>query len=288
MRKKLLIVATCIILLSIVYLLFVFDEAYAGSKEDLLASYHSVTLYAIKPITVSEVTRILEDYEMSQSNTIQSADSVSQAIPAGSSTVIAGVGNERWFYHQANQANGCQCGHHGDWSSGRDWGWNAGTRPFNSDGCAVYSLAMVFSHLNQAPITPDDVFLTLNVAYNSSDNFYNTATSSSFVSQVSIKRVDALNAMVNAYGGRYVPVNTKEEVADAIQNGAVIWCRVQNRGNTKSVWTNNGHFVGIYAVDGNSYIAYSSTDVNFMNQRQDIDDFWNVLRDKQAYAVYKN
>lgn len=292
MQKRLTISVSFILAFSIITLMFIFNDTVPGSTDDIFAAYQCVNQMSQKPVLVTDVAEALAEYDRSVGGVSVEFGTITTevvpSLPAGAESVTASSANPNFFYHQSRDDG---CGHHGSWSESRKWGYNSPSDVFNENGCAVYSLASAFSHITQSRVTPEDVLNTLGVTW--TGEYYNVATAKDAsgdnhfsTGSVNIYRSRALSTLTTNYGGYYEEVTNPSEMLKALTSGAVVWCRVQSTTETKSVWSNNGHFVTVYGCDSKGYVAYNSSSTNFMNQHQDVDEFWHKLKDKQAFAVY--
>lgn len=285
-----------IIVASFVYLLFVFDGVYNGSRNDILGMYQSIQFVGTRSVAVNSVAKVLEVHkeylEVVSSTTdstgyVDEEDSSSESLPiniAGQSSATHS-GTYPWFYHQ--KGPGCSCNGCGEWNS-RNWGWTSPYSTFAKNGCAIYSMSMAVSHLTNSRVTPHDVLLGLGATLQKSNGveFYALSGSGAFAKNVNVKRDSVVSTMASKYGLSYHKVSSREEVKEVLNNGGLVWCMV----NSTSKWTRSTHFVTLYGIKTDNgkdvgYYAYNSTDTNYANNYENIDTFWNAVSGP-LFAIY--
>ena len=188
-----------------------------------------------------------------------------------------------YWYHQGSD----KCVNCDEWSS-RTWG-NSGTeKNFNSNGCAVYSLACIVSNLYGGEITPTVLMNDFGVGTSSGTKY--VTSSSSVFSGVEISRFAAMDVVKNKYKLEYSSLKvgsstTAEQIQyidDILSKGGVVWSHWID---ANCDWCSNGtkHFMGIRKSDGSNYYCFTSTSSKKKGGgRQGAIDTMNMPLSKQA------
>lgn len=157
-----------------------------------------------------------------------------------------------YWYHQSSVT--CGCTYCGNWTEMQWHGGSSSKRKFGSDGCAVYSLAIGFSNLCGAEITPRVVLSDLDATIDG----MNCTTSQTYFSGVGIKRGDAIAKLASKYGVTAEPVDkTVTSIDTILAKGGYIW---GSWVDAKCKWCGNGssHFMIIRKGDANNYYCFTS------------------------------
>lgn len=169
-----------------------------------------------------------------------------------------------YWYHQSGGGLDHNCDNCGDWSTSK-WG-SVDTHAFGSDGCAVYSLAIITSNLVGAPITPMKLFEDFKCDIGIEKGLVRVDTTKSLVfNNRSIIYNPAIDTIKNKYKLETSSLTvSKSDIEDRIQfvddilaKGGYVWGYWVD---SKCKWCGNGsqHFMGIRKKEGDNYYCFTS------------------------------
>lgn len=170
-----------------------------------------------------------------------------------------------YWYHQTS-AN-CGCAHCGNWTQ-MYWGVSGNWHKFGTDGCAVYSLAMIVSNLIGAEITPTKLLVDLGCTI--SDGYCNTSSSPCFSGR-NINREAAAEVIKRVYNIEYAFINSSADANDILSGDGMIWDQWRDKtytgdwlhGTSDFFWYGGtGHFMAIRELVDNKYYCMTSCGSN--------------------------
>ena len=192
-----------------------------------------------------------------------------------------------YWYHQGLD----RCANCDEWSS-RTWGTSGTEKNFNSNGCAVYSLACIVSNLYGGEVTPTELMNKFGVG-TSSGTKYVTSSSSVFTGSngIDINRFAAMAIVKNTYGLEYSSLSvgsstTAQQIQyidDILSKGGVVWSHWMDAECDWCANSTSKHFMGIRKSDGSNYYCFtSSSSKKKGGGRQGAIDTMNMPLSKQA------
>lgn len=181
----------------------------------------------------------------------------------GQYAITLSDGNSYYFYHQKV---GCGCVYCGNWSN-IGWGDNGWSYYFSTNGCAVFSLAMIVSNLLGREVTPLDLLQDLGCTISTDSKgrkYVNTHNSSSF-SGILIVRPTVVESIKKKYGIDYKVATSADEASKAFSNDladTMLWTQ----------WVNNENLNGTAGDNHEGGLKWYYGDGHFMAVRKETDE----------------
>lgn len=213
--------------------------------------------------------------------------------PTGSYIKVLGDGTSVYWYHQS--ADGCV---YDTTVANMTWGKEPqSASSFTSNGCAIYTLAMIFSNLCNQDITPLQVLTTLGCTVTYDQNGIPTfcATNQTYFSGIMIKREDAVKKLCSTYNCSYTKANTETEYDAVLAKNGYVYDQWKHASNLP--WlsnTGNGvHFMAVRKKDtSGKYYCLTSTDsdaTKYMDQGAPINTVLNSRTNTdRGIGIYHN
>ena len=163
-----------------------------------------------------------------------------------------------YWYHQTS--GNCGCVHCGDWTQ-MQWGVDGNWHKFGTDGCAVYSLAMIVSNLIGAEITPTKLLSDFGCSIG--NGYCDTSTSPCFSGR-NIIREAAIERIKQVYGIEYAFINNSAEANDILSGNGMVWDQWREKHTFGDFYWygGQGHFMAIRELVDNKYYCLTSCGSN--------------------------
>ena len=180
--------------------------------------------------------------------------------PTGNYIKTLGDGTQIYWYHQSS--DGCQ---YDTTISNMKWGESkVSLSSFTSNGCAIYTLAMIFSNLCNQEITPLQVLIDLGctIEYNNQGIPTVCLTNQTYFDGINIYREPAIKCLSAKYNCSYIKANTESDYVDVLGKGGYIYDQWTHNGGLNWLSSGNGlHFMAVRKADqSGKYYCLTSTD----------------------------
>lgn len=180
--------------------------------------------------------------------------------PSGNYAKTLGDGTTVYWYHQSS--DGCQ---YDTTISNMKWGKSkTNLSSFSSNGCAIYTLAIIFSNLCDQEITPLQILIDLGctIEYNNQNIPVVCLTNQTYFEGIGIYRESAVKYLCSKYNCSYMSANNETDYQQVLSKRGFVYDQWSHGGGLNWLSPGNGvHFMAVRKVDeSGKYYCLTSTD----------------------------
>lgn len=162
-------------------------------------------------------------------------------------------GKSYYWYHQSYSCPGCT--YCSTWTT---MGWGGGGT-FGSDGCAIYSLAIIVSNLTGQEITPNKLLTDMGCSINKSNTYCDTSSSKYINGHSLAMGQEGIGQFICEQYGLEMEPNLNElslkdcqtKVDEILDKGGMVWYRYS--GGSWATYRTSSHFIPIRDHDEKGY-----------------------------------